>query len=216
MVANRLSAKKMKTATKKLYQGLGWPTLFTQIRFFTAPYQRLEELVPKKGLVIDLGCGYGIFANYLGLTGPQREVLGMDLDANKLKFADRGVKNTRFLRQDITQAKLKKARVIVLIHVLHHLSSFQEQEKLLIELKKKLTKDGELIIAEVDRKPVIKYWLGCLADKIMYPGDKIYYRFPQEFERLFKKLGFQVKTTRPHRGKPFAHVIYLLSYSPNR
>lgn len=197
-------------STKKLYQSLGWPTIFTHIRFFTAPYEKLEQLIPEKGFIIDLGCGYGIFSNFLGLIGPQRQVLGIELDSGKIKFANRGVANVKFLKADITKITLKKADVILLIHVLHHLNSFQEQEKLLTECKKKLTRNGELIIAEVDKKPILKYILGWIADKLLYPGDKIYYRMPNEFEKLFRNLGFRVKMIKADGGKPFAHVIYIL------
>lgn len=196
--------------TKKLYQGLGWPSLFTRIRFFTAPYEILEKLVPKRGLIVDLGCGYGIFSNYLGLTGPQREILGIDLDKEKIKFADRGIKNVKFLRADINKIELKKADIILLIHVLHHLNSFLKQEKLLLACREKLAAKGQIIIAEVDKKPIFKYFLGWLADHLLYPGDKIFYRFPAEFKKLFTALKFHVKIIKADKGTPFAHVIYIL------
>lgn len=196
--------------TKQLYQGLGWPSIFTHIRFFTAPYEKLERLIPQKGFIIDLGCGYGIFSNFLGLAGSKREVLGIELDSKKIKFADRGVRNVRFMRADITRTALEEADVILLIHVLHHLGSFAEQEKLLVECKKRLTRNGKLIVAEVDKKPILKYILGWIADKLLYPGDKIYYQMPNEFGKLFRDLGFRVKMIKADGGKPFAHVIYVL------
>lgn len=202
--------KDFASQTKQLYKGLGWPTIFTHIRFFTAPYRRLERLVPKKGFIVDLGCGYGIFSNFLGLTGPKREILGIELDSKKIKFADRGVENARFMKADITKTKLDRADRIVLVHVLHHLSSFKEQEKLLFGCKKKLAINGKLIIVEVDRKPLIKYILGWLADHLLYPGNRIYYRFPDEFAKLFTRLGFKIKIIKADKGKPFAHVIYIL------
>lgn len=200
----------MITQTKKLYQGLGWPTIFTSIRFLTAPYGVLEKLVPKKGFIVDLGCGYGIFSNYLGLIGPQRKILGIDKEEEKIKFADRGIKNVKFLRADINKIELKKAEIILLIHVLHHLNSFSQQEKLLLACREKLAVRGKIIIAEVDKKPILKYFLGWIADHLLYPGDKIYYRFPAEFKKLFAALKFRVKIVKADKGTPFAHVIYIL------
>lgn len=199
----------MLAKTKKLYRSLGWPGIFTHIRFFTAPYKKLETFIPKKGFIIDLGCGYGIFSNYLGLTGPQRKILGLEFDQNKLQYANRGVENVRFGHTDITKSKLKRADVILLIHVLHHLDSFQEQEKLLKQCKLKLKRGGKLIIAEVDKKPVLKYFLSWLADHILYLGNKIHYRFKGDFIRLIKKLGFSsCQTIEAHHGTPFSTVIY--------
>jgi hypothetical protein len=73
-----------------------------------------------------------------------------------------------------------------------------------------LRQKGKIIIAEVDRKPIFKYFLGWVTDHILYPGDKILYRFPAEFWALFTKLGFKAKILRADKGKPFAHVIYIL------
>lgn len=196
--------------TKRLYRGLGWPTVFTHIRFFTAPYVQLEKLIPPKGLIIDLGCGYGIFSNFLGLTGPKREILGIEFDGGKIDLADRGVENVKFLRADITKIKVKKAKAILLVHVLHHLNSFEEQERLIKKCGAKLKKDGQVFIVEVDQQPKWKYLLGWLADHLLYCGNKIYYRFPHQYLSLFTKLGFRVKIIRADKDKPFAHLIYVL------
>jgi 2-polyprenyl-3-methyl-5-hydroxy-6-metoxy-1,4-benzoquinol methylase len=197
--------------TKKLYRGLGWPSLFTLIRFFTAPYKRLEKMLPQKGVIIDLGCGYGIFSNFLALTGPEREVIGIELDKGKVKFADRGLKNTCFLNADITKIKIKKADALLLVHVLHHLNSFPEQEKLIKICFQKLKKNGQLVIVEVDKRPYFKYLLGYLADRALYPGDKIYYRLPRQMKALLTKLGLNFEIKVAHQGKPFAHMIYLVN-----
>jgi len=196
--------------TKKLYHGLGWAGLFAHIRFFTAPYEKLEKLIPPKGFIIDLGCGYGIFSNFLGLTGPKREVLGVELDKKKINLAERGVSNVSFLEGDITKTKFKKADVIFLVHVLHHLNSFEEQEQLIEVCRKKLARNGKLIIVEVDKKPVWKYILGWLADHFLYFGDKIYYRFPKEMKTLLSQFDFKVRTVKLDKGGPFAHIVYIL------
>lgn len=196
--------------TKNLYRGLGWPYLFAHFRFWTAPYRELEKLILQKGFVIDLGCGYGIFANYLSLTGPGREILGIELDHQKIKLANHGLKNVRFLEADITKINTGKASAILLIHVLHHLNSFKEQETLLAACQQKLAKNGKLLIVEVAKKPILKYWLGWLADRLLYPGDNIFYRSPAEFKKLFRRLGFRVKIVKADKGHPFANIIYIL------
>ena len=196
--------------TINLYRGLGWPTIFTHIRFFTAPFNILESLVPVSGIIIDLGCGYGIFANYLGLMQPLRKIIGLELDHKKFCYADRGLSNVKFFHEDVANSKIPKADAILLIHVLHHLNSFEEQEYLLKNCKEILNTNGSIIIAEVDKKPYVKHILGWLADKILYPGEEIFYRKPNEFINLFNKLGFKVKSIPAHNKKPFSHIIYIL------
>lgn len=194
---------------KQLYSGLGWPAVFTHIRFFTAPYVPLEKLVPKKGLIIDLGCGYGIFSNLLGLISPERQVIGIELDKEKLSFANHQILNVSFRCEDVTKSNLVNADCILMIHLLHHLNSFEEQEKLTKVCYEKLRPGGELIVCEIGRSPWWKYIVTQSADHILYPGDTIYYRTENEWVSFFKNFGFSVTTIPMHRHKPFSHVTFL-------
>ena len=194
---------------KKMYRGLGWPSLFIKIRFFTAPYRQLETCVPQSGFIIDLGCGYGIFSNLLALLSPQRNILGLELDTSKIKYADQGIVNVRFQTADITKAKIPDADCILLIHVLHHLNSYSEQEVLLKACYDKLKEGGKLIICEIDRYPWWKFILAKIADYLLYPGDRIYYRFPKELLAFLRTLPLDIQYQKSHQYTPFSHVTYV-------
>ena len=194
---------------KHTYGGLNWPALFARIRFFTAPYRQLVSFVPVQGLTIDLGCGYGIFSNLLGLLSPERKILGLDLDAYKIRYANRGFANVECRPGDITKLDLPPADAILLVHVLHHLNSYQEQEVLLQACFKKLKNGSKLIIAEIDSHPTIKFLLARIADFVLYPGDKIYYRQPNDLRALLEQLDFKVEIKRWHAGTPFSHIGYI-------
>ena len=97
-----------------------------------------------------------------------------------------------------------------MIHVLHHLNSFEEQEKLITECLKKLSSKGKLIVNEITEKPKIKRIFAWIVDHLLYPGDKIYYRTHEEFIKLFLNKGFRVKFVKTGRGTPFPQVIYIL------
>ena len=115
----------------RLYGGKGWPSFFTRIRLFiTAPFDALDKHIPQEGFIVDLGCGYGIFANLLGLLSAKRKILGMDLDGFKMRHADKGIPNVEFRLADITKTNIPPADCILLIHVLHHLASSEDQEPL--------------------------------------------------------------------------------------
>lgn len=194
---------------KGLYHGLGWPSLFAKIRLFTGSYRQLSSFVPLEGFIVDLGCGYGIFANLLGLLSDKRKILGLDLDKQKINFSNRGIGNVECRLEDIIKINIPPADCILLIHVLHHLDSFQEQEDLLAACFSKLKKGGRLIIAEINSRPWWKFILTRLADHLLYPGDKIYYRFSGEMEVLLKKFSTEVKFEAIDKGGPFSSVAYI-------
>jgi len=142
---------------------------YNKLKFFLFPFIKLETLVPKKGFIIDLGCSHGLLANFLGLTSNEREILGVEMNENRLKFANIGIKNTKFRAGDITKINIPQADCIIFTHVLHHLFTYEEQERLLKFCYEKLKPGGKLIICEVNRYPKWKYLISLIADKVLYP-----------------------------------------------
>lgn len=210
MARRRVSSMSHFSKARTLYHNLGYVTLFIYFRFFHAPYRLAETFVPKKGRIMDLGCGYGFFANLLGLASPEREVLGVELSAKKLQYADKELKNVRFINGDITRLKLKDCDAVILFHVLHHLHSYAQQQRLLKEAYNKLKKGGALIIVEIDSRPLWKFLFTVVVDAALYIGDWFYYRSEKKFVALFEKLDFKVERVVPaHRFVPLSHKIYV-------
>lgn len=196
--------------TRSLYGNLGYVTVFTYFRFFHAPYKLTETFVPKKGKVMDLGCGYGFFANLLGLSSQQRDVMGVELSGRKIQYADQGIKNVRFINEDITKLTLNDCDAIILFHVLHHLHSFAQQQRLLKEAYAKLKRGGRLIVVEIDTRPLWKFLFTIVVDASLYIGNWFYYRSEKKFLELFKKLNFDIEYVVPaDRLVPLSHKIYV-------
>lgn len=194
----------------RLYGGKGWASIFTRIRLFiTAPFDALMKHIPEEGFIVDLGCGYGIFANLLGLISAKRKILGVDMDGVKISHAPKGIANVEFKNADITKIEIPPADCVLLIHVLHHLDSYEQQKPLVEDCLAKLRSGGKLVVAEIDRRPWWKFLLTQLADHLLYPGDKIYYRFPKEMEELLSGLPVSVEKEVMHQGTPFSHITYI-------
>ncbi|MEK7640493.1 MAG: methyltransferase domain-containing protein [Patescibacteria group bacterium] len=205
-----MNTKEAKRKIMELYGGRGWASIFTRIRLFiTAPFDALMKHIPESGFIVDLGCGYGIFANLLGLTSKKRKVLGVDLDTFKIGHAPKGISNVEFRNADITKIEIPPADCILLIHVLHHLDSYDQQKPLIEACLAKIKSGGKLIIAEIDRRPWWKFMLTWLADHLLYPGDKIYYRFPESMKELLGQLPVTVEEEVMHQGTPFSHISYI-------
>lgn len=198
-----------------LYRGEGFNELFTEIRFWDAPYQSLEKLINGGRKIMDLGCGDGLLTNYLALKSGKRQLTGIDKNIDRLKLADQGLKNAQFIAGDVLKMKIQASDTILMVHLLHHLPSFEAQETIIRRSKDNLKKGGQLVIVEIDRKPFLKYLLTWVVDIVIFPilfegrlyNRRIYYRKSEEWKTLLEKLGFSVKITASHQGKPFSHVV---------
>lgn len=193
-----------------MYSGSAWISFFTRVRFITGSFVQLEKLVPKKGKVLDLGCGYGILSNYLALSSPKREIIGIDTDLKKIKHANRGLGNASFSIGDATKMKLENLDCIILHDVLHHLESFEKQKKLIRDCEKMLNKNGILLIVEVDKKPFWKLMLGRLTDFALYKGQPVYYLYKESMVSLLEKhfARNNIKIQKFYRN-PFPQVGYI-------
>lgn len=200
--------------TIKLYSGLGWKSLFAKIRFWDAPYIEVANLIPKTGKIIDLGCGDGLFGNFLAVISPTREIFGVEKNFSRIKDADRGLSNTQFFCGDVIKKAIPEADVIVLFHLLHHLNSFKDQEKLLEDCSHKLRKKGKIIIVEIEPKLSLKFLITWFTDHYLVPWlfekkfySPIFFRKSSEWKQLMENIGFDCKVYFEEKGKPFTHVI---------
>lgn len=205
--------------TIALYPPKGFGGLSTKIRFWNAPFKEIEKKVPKKGTVIDLGCGEGILTNYLATASPSRRIIGIELSARRVKFANRGLKNTQFIKGNVLKINFPKADSIIMSHMLHHLLSYNDQIKLLKKCYISLKKNGKLIIAEVDRGFNFKYLVGWITDILIVPilfenriiNTKIFHRSKKEWKKILKKNGFKVLSIQSFGKGPFPDIIMVCS-----
>ena len=182
--------------------------LFLLLRNLHLSYSRIENLVPQKGVILDLGCGYGFFPNLLAYKSPERKVIGVELSKRKLKYADIGFKNTNFVNEDIRQLEIVNCDTIVLVHVLHHLPSFQSQEKLLKECYDKLNKGAKIIVVEIDLRPLWKFWFTKFIDHVLYFGDKFYFRDQEQTSELLSRAGYREVSAFPfHEYSMLSHFV---------
>ena len=204
----------------RLYEEDSFTGLFSRIRVWDAPFEQVEKLVPKKGLILDLGCGDGLLANYLAISGPERKIVGVDLNKERIKHAQKGLKNTRFIHEDALKEKGLSPDVIIMSHVLHHLKSFEAQDKLLQDCIAGLRKGGKLIILEIKPSLSLEYLVTIVVDYTIYPmlfekkiiGSRVYYRKEGNWVNLLSSCGLNVKREKV-TGKPFSQMILVAEKS---
>lgn len=116
-------------------------------------YQLFHELIPRQGLILDIGCGYGFMSYVLQFASPRREIIGYDYDEEKIAVANHCFsrnENIYFLKADINQVHPGPADAVILSDVLHYLQP-DEQESLIQKSMDALRPGGILLIREGDR-----------------------------------------------------------------
>src|SRR5260221_13990990 len=49
----------------------------------------MDLLLPDEGRILDIGCGFGLFAAYFGQTQPGRRIVGVDPNERRIEMARR-------------------------------------------------------------------------------------------------------------------------------
>jgi len=172
----------------------------------------IEKHVPPKGTIVDLGCGFGIFANYLASKSKNRKVIGIDLNEKRISLAKDAyghLSNLNFICGNITRVKIPKTNYITAIDVLHHIPTLELQTKLLRECYSVLNEDGKLIIKDLDTKPSWKYLWNRIHDFIMTGGEPVLYQNQDSVKDLLEKIGFKLEKKIRINGYPYAHILYI-------
>jgi len=200
-----------------LYKNDGFGSLFAKIRAWDSPYDQINTYIPDKVKITDLGCGDGLLVNFLALSSKERKVYGIEINKSRIEIANKGIPNTTFKQGDILKEKISSSDVYLLVHVFHHLPSYQDQKKLIENITRVSKKGQKIIILEIDSKPLLKYIFSWITDVITVPvlfnqkifSSKIFYRNRQEWTRLLSKYGYKVRSKRIHKGMPFSHVLFV-------
>ncbi len=115
-------------------------------------YRLFELLLPKKGTITDVGCGYGFLPYMLSFMSEDRIVIGTDYDEEKIATATNcfsKIKNISFFAADATECELPKSDAFILSDILHYLPAV-EQEKLIVKCINNLLPNGMLLIRDAD------------------------------------------------------------------
>lgn len=113
-------------------------------------YETFHRLLPREGLIYDLGCGYGFASHMLHWSAIDRRIIGVDYDEDKIATAQAvhlGDKGIRFEAADLRSYSLQPANAILITDVLHYMLP-EDQEALLKRCITALCDGGVLIIRD--------------------------------------------------------------------
>ena len=116
-------------------------------------YQLFHNLLPKKGRILDIGCGYGFMSYMLQFAAQERQMTGYDYDEEKIAVASHCFshsENIDFIKTDVNHIQPFPADAIILSDILHYLQP-KQQELLIQKCMDSLRSDGILLIRDGDR-----------------------------------------------------------------
>jgi 2-polyprenyl-3-methyl-5-hydroxy-6-metoxy-1,4-benzoquinol methylase len=189
-----------------------WESFYLRTRWRLCPFELVESHVPQKGKILDFGCGYGMLSNFLALRSPDRRVLGIDLNRERIEVAarsSRGHPEVSFLLGDVRDFQGIPFDAVVMTDVLHHISD--DKVRVLLQIIGScLSDDGILVVLDVDRSPRRKFYTTYLIDRLLNLTRSLHYRSKEVLVHLLEGSGFQVRHVVPaDQDLPLSDVIYL-------
>ena len=109
--------------------------VFLHLRWLLTPYERMAAYAPKVGKVLDVGCGHGLLAMEMALSGPHRTVLATDHDVARIELATqagKGITNLKFEVSTGSPVADGTFDAIMMIDFLHYFMSCCPRLKLTV------------------------------------------------------------------------------------
>lgn len=188
-------------------------------RWLTCPFPRVAAHVPESGRILDIGCGYGLFAAYLALAQRKRQVLGVDVDLRKIVHARLAGERARakgatceFHLSPPGEVPGGPWDAIVLVDVLYLLDA-DAQEGLLHSCAEQLSLSGVLVVKEMGRSPRWKaVWnrvQETLAVRVLRitEGDQVTVLDPALLGSWMEAAGLTVRHEPIDAGYPHPHHV---------
>ena len=189
-----------------------WESFYLRTRWRLCPFETVESHVPRKGRILDFGCGYGMLSNFLALNSPDRQVLGIDLNKARIEVAKRSSKGhpeVSFQLGDVRDFQGTPFDAVVMTDVLHHID--EDNVRVLLRIIRSCLSDhGTLVVLDVDRSPLRKFYTTYLIDRLLNLTRSLHYRSRDLLMLLLGRSGFRVHQVVPaDQGLPLSDVIYL-------
>jgi 2-polyprenyl-3-methyl-5-hydroxy-6-metoxy-1,4-benzoquinol methylase len=173
----------------------------------------MDLLLREEGRILDVGCGFGLFAAYFGQTQPRRRIVGVDPSARRIRLA-RGLAaklaltGHTFVEGDVRDAALVGPfAAAYVLDVMHHLPR-ADQRRVLERLAGLLEPGGMLLVKDVTTEPRLGLLFTEALDRLMVGfGEPLAYRHHKEWGQMLTELGFRVRMVRVPDILPYPHVV---------
>jgi 2-polyprenyl-3-methyl-5-hydroxy-6-metoxy-1,4-benzoquinol methylase len=187
-------------------------------RLRTCPIADLSATVPTNGRILDFGCGHGAVALYLALSGPDRSVTGVDVDAEKLVHARDAAgavgASIEFVEVAPDYLPTGEWDAITIVDVLYLLGPTLIGE-VIASAAGALVPGGTLLVKELDVSPRWKFRVAVaqevLATKVLRitEGSTLHWESSAELGRRMTDAGLVVEQRPLHHGRVHPHHLVI-------
>lgn len=181
-------------------------------------YRFMDELIPRNARVVDIGCGYGPLSLMLSLMSPERNILGVDYDEEKIEVAGKCFSagdNCQFVYANALEYDFPESDVFVMNDMLHYMN-YDAQKILISRCASRLSENGLIIIRDGDRNKKDKHrlteWSEKWSTEIIRFNKKdgeLCFISSELIRGIAEALGLEVKENENDRFT--SNTFYLLS-----
>ncbi len=190
---------------------LFWPRIHVFLRSIILPISRIENLLPKNGSILDVGCGYGFTSIFFAIKNKNRQIFASEINPKKVLLAKKissPIPNLSFEISDLINKNESKFNAIVAIDLFHHINDFQKKV-FLKDSFSKLKPNGFLIIKDINTKPLLKYLWNYLHDLIMTKFSRLYFLSSKQMENILIKNNFRIIKKGKYPNLFYPHIFYV-------
>ncbi|TMD61186.1 MAG: class I SAM-dependent methyltransferase [Chloroflexi bacterium] len=195
--------------------------LFIRARAFLSDFTFIEPFVPRKGFVVDVGCGHGLFANLLCEASESRRVLGVDADPRKVgvaKLTER--EGLRFELGDAIATPPPPCDSITILDLLYLLPA-DVQEELIASCSRALPEGRTMVVCAQEARTDPRYLIGYAQELVAtsvgvthHPFGGFHYRSREDMVAALARHGF-VTDVVPLPRRPYTDAVYVARRVPH-
>jgi 2-polyprenyl-3-methyl-5-hydroxy-6-metoxy-1,4-benzoquinol methylase len=173
----------------------------------------MDLLLTDEGRILDVGCGFGLFAAYFGQTHPRRRIVGIDPNARRVELARRVATRLDLRQHEFQVGDVRDCSVegpfdaAYVLDVMHHLPR-DDQRGVLERLRGLLVPGGVLLVKDITTEPPFALHFTAALDRLMVGwNEPLSYRHHREWAEILTELGFKVRMVRVPDVLPYPHVV---------
>jgi 2-polyprenyl-3-methyl-5-hydroxy-6-metoxy-1,4-benzoquinol methylase len=207
------------TPLKRIVEAYDNPIVRTYctIRFMILRLRFLDEIgqyLPPSGQVLDVGCGFGLFALHFAIQNPGLRIRGFDLSERRVNMARRaaerlGMRNVQFDVADAARFRFESPiSAAYMLDLVHHIPE-PSVAPLVHTIAANLEPGGRLLVKDIEPSPSYKLGFTWALDKLMDYKAPVRYWAPEEIQPLIERAGFVVHRHRMIDYLPYPHILYV-------